>query len=74
VSPQIVKPTIPIASIPMASGSVVPEAVYDHDYQKQLQQAQKNAKFAISALQYDDIATGIDQLEKSLRILRLLKK
>jgi vacuolar protein sorting-associated protein VTA1 len=33
-------------------------------------QAQKFCKFAASALQYEDIPTAIDNLEKCLRILK----
>ena len=41
---------------------------------KSIQNAQKMAKFAISALQYDDVATAVENLEKALSLLRPLGK
>lgn len=37
----------------------------------QIQQAQKHCKFATSALNYDDIKTAVDNLEKALKILKM---
>jgi vacuolar protein sorting-associated protein VTA1 len=39
-----------------------------------LAKAEKNCKFAISALQYEDIPTAIDNLQKALDILNTLQK
>ena len=44
------------------------EKIERMDY-KSLQQAQKHAKFAISALNYDDVKTALDQLRKAIEIL-----
>ncbi|KAI9008091.1 Vta1 like-domain-containing protein [Gaertneriomyces semiglobifer] len=41
---------------------------------KAVQAAQKHSRFAISALQYDDIPTAIDNLEQALTALRQLKR
>lgn len=46
--------------------------VYDEHLAKLVHQAQKHAKFAQSALVYEDIPTAIDNLEKALAILRPL--
>lgn len=41
---------------------------------KTIQSAQKFAKFAISALQYDDVNNAIENLEKAIVLLRPLQK
>ena len=44
---------------------------YDH---RILAAASKHSKFAISALQYEDIPTAIDNLEKALHLLKPLRR
>lgn len=46
---------------------IVPESGLDY---KTIQQAQKFAKFAISALQYDDVNNAIENLTNALNLLR----
>lgn len=38
---------------------------------EQIQQAQKHCKFATSALNYDDVQTAVDNLEKALKLLKM---
>jgi vacuolar protein sorting-associated protein VTA1 len=49
-----------------ASPAVTGESPYDY---KVLNQAQKHAKFAISALQYDDIKSAMENLRKAMELL-----
>ena len=46
---------------------VVGESRYDY---KILSQAQRHAKFAISSLQYDDINTALENLQKAMDLLK----
>ncbi|KAJ3185423.1 hypothetical protein HDU87_000042 [Geranomyces variabilis] len=48
-------------------------AAYDVSY-KAVQAAQKHARFAISALQYDDVNNAVENLEKALALLKPFKK
>ncbi|KAI8917081.1 Vta1 like-domain-containing protein [Powellomyces hirtus] len=48
-------------------------AAYDSSF-KAIQAAQKHSRFAISALQYDDVKTAIENLEQALAILRPISK
>ncbi|KAJ3053622.1 hypothetical protein HK097_003815 [Rhizophlyctis rosea] len=65
------RPITPVSSTPVSSargfGSVSEAFAMDH---KALQAAQKHSKFAISALQYDDVGTAVGELEKALALLR----
>ncbi|TPX49843.1 hypothetical protein SeLEV6574_g01236 [Synchytrium endobioticum] len=54
-----------------SGGSPLDAFQLDH---KAIQNAQKMAKFAISALQYDDVTTAIDNLEKAVSMLKPLRK
>lgn len=62
-SPQPVAPQpTPSSSIPSPSGQVIgPE---------EIEKAQKFCKWASSALNYDDVATAIDNLQKALHLLQ----
>nr|KAJ3423017.1 hypothetical protein HK105_004192 [Polyrhizophydium stewartii] len=42
---------------------------FDEEAHRIMTQAQKHAKFAISALQYEDIKTAVDNLQKALAVL-----
>ncbi|KAJ3149109.1 hypothetical protein HDU86_007052 [Geranomyces michiganensis] len=48
-------------------------AAYDVSY-KAVQAAQKHARFAISALQYDDVNNAVENLEAALALIRPFKK
>ena len=61
--------TIPLASAPQEDDQV---AEVDEETLLALQKAQKHAKFAQSALLYEDITTAVDNLEKALAILKPL--
>lgn len=62
-----------------ASSLIIPQATYN-EYteptptsgltQDQVAKTQKLCKYAVSALDYDDKNTAIDNLEKALRILK----
>ncbi len=39
-----------------------------------LEQAQKYSRYAISALQYEDLKTAVENLEKALNLIKPLKK
>ncbi|KAI8616112.1 Vta1 like-domain-containing protein [Chytriomyces sp. MP71] len=56
---------------PSRSSYVPPTGPIDHVI---ITNATKNCKFAISALQYDDVNTAIDNLEKALALLRPYQK
>ncbi|TPX72268.1 hypothetical protein SpCBS45565_g00665 [Spizellomyces sp. 'palustris'] len=58
---------------PASPSSLAPQGSYEVNY-KTVQAAQKHSRFAISALQYDDIPTAIDNLEQALTLLRPLRK
>eukprot|EP00842_Homolaphlyctis_polyrhiza_P006504 jgi/Hompol1/6855/HPOL_000365-RA len=45
------------------------QASFNEDLHKMLTQAQKHSKFAISAMQYEDIPTAVDNLQKALALL-----
>jgi hypothetical protein len=70
----IVTPTIQsepvepaVSTVPMEEEYTIPEHGLDY---KTIQQAQKLAKFAISALQYDDVNNAIENLENALFLLK----
>ncbi|KAJ3036196.1 hypothetical protein HDV00_002992 [Rhizophlyctis rosea] len=54
-----------------SSGSGFDAYTMDH---KAIQAAQKHSRFAISALQYDDVNTAVDNLEKALGLLRGMQR
>ncbi|KND01035.1 uncharacterized protein SPPG_04128 [Spizellomyces punctatus DAOM BR117] len=58
---------------PASPSSLAPKGSFEVNY-KTVQAAQKHSRFAISALQYDDIPTAIDNLEQALALLRPLRK
>ncbi|KAJ3335458.1 hypothetical protein HDU93_005459 [Gonapodya sp. JEL0774] len=53
----------------LAGGAPSPSDLYPYD-PKVLASAQKLSRFAISALQYDDIETAVDNLQKALMLLQ----
>lgn len=76
------QPSAPAASLPIAPATTAATGV-DYSAQKMqasgggaytydpkvLTNAQKHARFAISAIQYDDIETAVDNLQKALKYL-----
>ncbi|KAJ3411517.1 hypothetical protein HDV05_002078, partial [Chytridiales sp. JEL 0842] len=58
------EPSTPIDDTPVTS---------EVDYNI-IQSATKHSRFAISALQYDDVSTAIDNLEKALALLKPLRR
>ncbi|TPX34335.1 hypothetical protein SmJEL517_g02940 [Synchytrium microbalum] len=72
---QAARPATRPASAPLdpGSGASTLSDAFQMDH-KAIQNAQKMAKFAISALQYDDVNSAIENLEKALFLLKPLKK
>ncbi len=71
-SASFARPTIPPPSIPHLVPAAVPPvaqraSVVVDDAAKA--QAQKHAKWAVSALNYEDVATAIKELRKALETL-----
>ncbi|KAI8929796.1 Vta1 like-domain-containing protein [Entophlyctis helioformis] len=71
--PQYGHPIAPPPSVPVYSPSAPdygnPAAIDERALQV-MTQAQKHAKFAVSALQYEDVPTAIDNLQKALAMLQ----
>lgn len=71
-SPTVQKPTGTVPTAAHYSGTSSPselvgESRYDY---KVLSQAQRHAKFAISSLQYDDITSAMENLQKAMDLLK----
>ncbi|KAI8826932.1 Vta1 like-domain-containing protein [Fimicolochytrium jonesii] len=71
--PSSPKKTAQTSIPPSSTSAKTAQQAYEINY-KAVQSAQKHSKFAISALQYDDVASAIENLEKALAILRPLRK
>jgi vacuolar protein sorting-associated protein VTA1 len=61
------RPTAPSYSGTSSPAEAETESRYDY---KVLSQAQRHAKFAISSLQYDDIVSAMENLQKAMDLLR----
>ncbi|KAI9204570.1 Vta1 like-domain-containing protein [Polychytrium aggregatum] len=79
-TPSPLPSAYPVASAPQPVAAVASPArhsslssAFEVDY-KAISNAQKLSKYAISALQYEDINTAIENLEKALAILRPMRK
>jgi vacuolar protein sorting-associated protein VTA1 len=65
-----------VPAAPQLAQTAVPtkEVDYNEENAKVLIQAGKHAKYAQSALMYDDIRTAVDNLEKALALLKPLNQ
>ena len=61
-------PVVPRSQLPVSESTEDVNRVFDLDH-KSISDAQKFARFAISALQYDDIETAVQNLQKSIELL-----
>ncbi|KAJ2555300.1 hypothetical protein EV175_002304 [Coemansia sp. RSA 1933] len=62
---------VPASSLPQLSPDASDELVLDPTAAKN---AQKHARWAISALEYDDVATSIENLQKAIQLLAPYRK
>jgi vacuolar protein sorting-associated protein VTA1 len=78
-------PTIPVQPVQQSSARVIPnlddiedpvdeDDSYNEEERKSIMQAGKFAKFAQSALLYDDVKTAMENLEKALQLLKPLRQ
>ncbi|KAJ3023604.1 hypothetical protein HKX48_002152 [Thoreauomyces humboldtii] len=72
-APRAPAPSVPPVDVPSSDELNKAGAAYEMNF-KSIQAAQKAARFAISALQYDDVSNAIENLEQALAILRPMKR
>ena len=65
--PAVPEPVVTPVAPPRASGAFEPDS-------EQIARAQKLSKFAVSSLDYDDVAGAIENLQKALSVLQTGKE
>ena len=68
--PAPAQPTPAANPLPQAAGSPIPLSGFAQLSREQIAQAQKYCKFALSSLDYNDLQSGANFMEKALRLLR----
>lgn len=64
------QPPVPAAQTAVPAADSSPSSVRSNLSTQDFEQAQKLCRFAASALQYEDVPTAIDNLQKALALLQ----